>query len=379
MWGVLYVAASLAQILAIIDVVPRYLDVSLGVQLIVAFIVAEMPFVGTAAAVYGASLNWDLPVAVGLVLFIWPIVIVLVYLFRYRLPTGEAETTAEGKRPTPEPTIASGDLAAQGEKGSAVDGGSAVMSSWMANVLKNQVEAEEREADAETAGVETPPAPEVVKGEFELLGKPEAPLESADTEIGAATDAGLDATAETDTDAATAAEPDAAAETSGEETPAPATDTDTGGEKTIHDEPALRRNGSADVAYRIAVDHIRACRERVFEKTDAAENAPLRRAVEDELPHLFAALTLIVVPGMLEADLVDHVVAPLLGEEVERSTLAAVFDERVAGYLPELSAPEGTAGYLFARKVGRLGDGLLIRIVNDALAGCRAELSARNT
>jgi hypothetical protein len=80
---------------------------------------------------------------------------------------------------------------------------------------------------------------------------------------------------------------------------------------------------------------------------------------------------------MVEGDLVDRVMQKARGNEsFSTRELLSRLDDRIDIYEPELSDPHGNSGYLFARIVGRVGDGVLIRIVNDAVADCSAALEA---
>ena len=130
-WGILYIFASCAQTLSIVDTVPEYITgASTGISFLVAFAVAELPFIGSAAGIYGAYVNWDLPIAMGIALFIWPIVILFVYLLKYRSPVdaGYGDTVIST---TANETV---EVAAAEAP---------TISPWMANVLKDQVDSEE--------------------------------------------------------------------------------------------------------------------------------------------------------------------------------------------------------------------------------------------
>ena len=482
MWGVLYVIASLAQMLPIVETIPNHIDVSTGLQLLIAFIIAEIPIIGSVAGIYGSVVSWDLTVAVGLALFIWPIVILLVYLFRYQRSDSDSATEQNDPSVKPQST-------------------DAAISPWMANVLREQVEQEDaaiappptdsdagapRQPDDPESRIESPPPPprnsasgyvaDSVSADSKTINAPESVDAGSDLETTSSAPtapevetpdaianqdvtapAGLsaeptgapdvlaaqNASATPDTsvgpeaslETAAAAEPEATPEpifeagpnatsapipapepetssessaTSVPETPSestPAVGQDTSEPPSVTAPPALgdRSDEQTDPSEAPSAardsdsapdrgpetssgpessldrlrDQIVACRGQIVELSGAADNPALLRSINREVPELFASIALVSDSEALESDFVERLLRPVSdNDEYTDEELSNRLHERVQVYGPELLDPDGNAGYLFARRIGRVGDGVLIRMVNDSVSDSRASFAA---
>lgn len=336
MWGVLYIASGCAQILAIVDSVPEYLPgAATWLSFVIAAIIAEIPFVGTAAGVYGAHVNWDLPVFAGIALFVWPIVILLVYVLRFRNPvTSSLDDVSEDANAEP------------------VEPDTTVFSPLMANMLRQQVEDDEAMDPSATDS-------ESVSGIRELNASPAASGESEQPEI-------IEAAAEVLGDTEPVVEPE----------PVQSTDTLDDADDIL-DLPSPSSNPeTTEAAVAIVRDHITSCRELILERTNAAQISSLVRSIDLELPLLFCAVCVLSPVEVDGAELVNRILLLDIPLPPEPAELLDWLDDRTELYRPGITEEAGAAADRFAKRIGRLGDGLMIRIVNDAIADCSAALAA---
>ena len=371
MWGALYIVASCAQILAIIDSIPTILDVPFGITLLVSFVIAEIPVVGTVAGVYGAVVNWNLPAFVALMLFIWPIVILTIYFLRFR-PKDPARETAE-------PT-------ASEKEGS--DG--VVISHWMANVLKEQVEQQDKVIEGSV--VDEPIERDVTES------LPEAPAE--DDPSVSENDGPVIANAEPAPDAEETVKNTKREDAVDEIVKDSDTDykeqEETEGEKPEPENPAISKPGPtknqnaapgppvdsipeksslATLVAGLLRDRIDACITTVLERTGTTSNTSFRRSLNNEVPDIMCTLGLILIPELKREDIARDVLGSYTDEKDE-TVISRRFDGKREHYQSALSDGNGYVGSLVSRRVGRTGDGLLIRIVDDAVADCRAAILA---
>ncbi len=387
MYGFLYFLIGLGQTFSIYGIMDRFVELPRGISHLVAFAVGELPLVGSVAGVYGVVYGWELSIWIGLVLFVWPPIIVILYIAEKRRQKalaaedeepGAVEPTAAPKPGETRPVRSEKreDRRDRGKDESPARRGGVEISPWAAGILK-QLDEEERGASSSKERDVTPPAGTVsgtgnerlpereggALGENPLLEPGHPKPEPSPSAGGVPTEPPVADRRPTEdsSEADISPESDGSTGSDKDDIVGEAKETGTAPEKKHHDEFG-----------EYLVDRIEGDMSEIDRQLDASMTKSLSDELKRELAYLYYA---VLVNAALSGETssfpqLERAFHALSKDERVGRPSPSIFRERAGYYQTAIAGGKTgheTSGMLFSRKVGRASDYELIRHIDDRI------------